>query len=70
MNLSEHSALTLLSHYPVISYPAALQKVLHGKFRTLGKRNADNELEIFLCTPSGLPLAIVDFEIAGSEVCR
>ena len=70
MNLSDFSAVTLLSNDPVVSFDRAVQKVLHGKYRTVGKRNAENQLEIFLCTPSGRPLAIVDFEGETLEVRR
>lgn len=56
------------SYYPVIPFSWAVQKVLQGDYRTVGKRNAENQLEIYLCMPSGLPIAIVDFPVARSEV--
>ena len=68
MQLDSHSAVTLVSTFPIISFPVARQKIIHGDFRTVGKRNAENQLEIFLCTPSGRHIAIVDFE--SGEVRR
>jgi len=48
--------------YPHISLSKAREKVITGDFKTIGMRHADAELEIFLCTPKGLPVAIVDFQ--------
>ena len=53
---------------PVVSCDHAVRKVRHGKYRTVGKRNPENHLEIFLCTSSGKPVAIVDFPVERSEV--
>ena len=66
--LSEISALTLLDNFPLISFERAVRKVRNGNYRTIGKRGEQNELEIFLCLPSGKPVAIVDFPVARSEV--
>ena len=56
--------------YPVISFDAAVEKVRKGDCRTVGKRNAEKGIDVFLCTPTGLLLARVDFEARGSEVYR
>ena len=66
--ISLHPAYTPVSTFPVISFSSALLKVAHENYRTLGKRNADDKLDVFLCLPDGTPLAIVDLEGSRSEV--
>lgn len=61
MNLSSHSAVTLISNLPVINISLACKKVLNRNCRTIGLRNAENEIDVLLIAPSGQPIAIVDF---------
>ena len=53
--------------YPVISFQRAVEKVLKGDYRTVGKRNSEKGFDVFLCTSTGHPLAIVDFEGRGAR---
>ena len=65
----ENPAHTPVSTFPIISFECALRKVKHGnQYRTLGKRNANNEIDVFLCLTNGTPLAIVDFGESWAEV--
>lgn len=61
---------SLVASVPHISFRKAQQKVLKG-YKTIGTRPVRGaELEIFLCTPTGLPVAIVDFDETDGEVRR
>ena len=68
--LSVHPARPLVSNFPIISFGRAVLKVKHGNYRTLSKRNVNNEMNVFLCLPDGTPLAIIDLEDTRGEVYR
>ena len=49
------------SRYPVVSEKRAIKRILRHDCHTVGKKNEATEaIDIFLCLPSGVPIAIVD----------
>ena len=56
-------------NFPVVPVSLAFKAVRNRNFRTIGLRNADDEIEVYLCSPDGTHIARVDFEEWRSEVC-